>query len=96
MLNFPRGVYLSMTFLDFCVNWSSWPVYSYLRPPKMKMHTHVLDIVQYLNRDRGWLQGRLRENHNLIFYFVKRLLHWDDKETMWLNSEIPWEKSKHT
>ena len=59
------------------------------KTPKKKMHTHALDIIQYLYRDRGWLHGRLRENHNFIFYFVKSFLHWDDKETIWLNSEIP-------
>ena len=49
-------------------------------PPKNKMHTHALDVIEYLKRDRGWLHGRLRENHNFIFYFVKSFY-------------IPWKKN---
>ena len=51
------------------------------KTPKKKMHTHSLDVIEYLNRERGWLHGRLRENHNFIFYFLKTFY-------------IPWKKIK--
>ena len=56
------------------------------------MHSHALDSIEYLNRGHGWLHVRLGENHNFSFYFVKKILHWDDKETISLNSNIPRKK----
>ena len=55
------------------------------------MHTHALDVIEYLNRDRGWLHGLAKGESQFYFLFCQKFLHSLDfflKKKSTLNSHL--------